>query len=361
MAIFNNLRFGFCALALFCAQAAWSVGTTAGREINNTAVADFSISGVAQTPVSSTPTQFFVDEIIDVTVVYDNGGAVGVGTPDTGAILQFTVTNIGNGAETFRLIADDSVVGDDFDPNLNQVYLETNAVPGLQTGGGGDTAYVVSSNDPVLAADASQIIYVESDIPAALTQNDIGLLQLRAISLTIITQAGTDDPNNGAFPTVGTAYVGQGDLDALGGGNVTAVVGTTHDLLNLLLRAEGSYQVSAAVVNLIKAAINVLDPFGGATVVPGAVITYQIDATVSGTGSADALVVSDIVPADLEYVPGTLTVSALPPGENADDDFAPTGTDNTGFDGPNQTVTVTLGDVAGGSATIVITFQATIL
>ena len=349
-----------CALTLaLIAMQAQAVGTTAGREIDNVAQANFDIGGVPQTAVSSNTVVVFVDELIDVTLVSDDGGPIGVATPDTDRILQFTVTNVGNGTETFRIVGDAAVAGDQFDPAINQLYLESNALVGLQTGAGGDTVYIAGSNDPTLLADEALIAYVQSNIPAALVQNDQGFVELRAVSLTIVVQAGTDDPTNPAWPAVGDQYPGAGDLDESGGGNVTAVVGTTHDTSALVLRAQGIYQVSDAVVTVTKSVVTVTDPFGGSTVVPGAVIAYQILVAVAGSGTAESLVITDIVDASLAYEAGTLSASALPPGEDADDDFAPAGVDNTGFDSPSTTLTVTLGDVVGGSA-VTIDFQAAI-
>ncbi|MEZ5551681.1 MAG: hypothetical protein R3E82_12385 [Pseudomonadales bacterium] len=334
-----------------------ALGTDAGREILNSAQASFEIGGVPQTPVISLPSQTFVDELLNAVVVSNDAGPVGVSAGQASAILQFTLTNNGNGSETFRLIADNGVGGDDFDPALVQIYLESNSIAGLQIGD--DTAYVAGANDPLLAEDASLIVYVESSIGAH-PANEQGAVQLRAVSLTLYSNAGTDDPANPAFPPAGTSYAGGGDPRESGGGNVTAVVGTSHDTANLLIRAEGRYQVSAAVVNITKTAVLIVDPFGGTTLVPGSVITYQIDVSVTGTGDAESLVITDAIPVELEYQPGTLAVSALPPGEDADDDFAPAGTDNTGFNAGTQTIQATLGVITGGSPAISITFDAAI-
>ena len=95
---------------------------------------------------------------------------------------------------------------------------------------------------------------------------------------------------------------------------------------------------------------------GVGTLVPGTIITYELTVTITGTGAADALVISDVVPAELEYQAGTLRID----GVLEDDDFAPIGTDNSGFDATTSSVTVDQGTVAGGSAPIVITFDATI-
>ncbi len=96
------------ALLLLVASQVHAVGTAAGLQIQNAAFASFDIGGIAQTPVSST-LQTQVDELIDVTVVDDIGGPVAVASPQGSAILQFTVTNTGNGSEVFRIIADVAV------------------------------------------------------------------------------------------------------------------------------------------------------------------------------------------------------------------------------------------------------------
>ena len=326
----------------------WAIGTDAGVNIQNTATATYAIGGTAQPPVSSNTVQTLVDELLDVAVVNDDGGPVAVNTPESGAILQFTVTNNGNGTETFRIVADPNIVEGGFDPTVNQLYLETNGIPGLQIGS--DTAYVTGSGDPTLAEDEALTVYVESDIPGALAAGDDGEVTLRAVAQTIFTQAGTDSPEDVNWPTPGTSYPGQGD----GGGN--AVVGTSHDIGALLARTTGIYEVSNAVVTITKTAINVTDPFGGTTLVPGTTLTYQLEVSVAGSGTVDNLVIADIVPAELAYEANTLAID----GVAEDDDFAPAGTDNSGFDTPNTTVQVDRGTVAAGGPTITITFDATI-
>ena len=233
-------------------------------------------------------------------------------------------------------------------PDLIQLYLEDNGVPGLQPAG--DTAYVSGISDPTLLEDESITVYVVSNIPGGRSQGDDGDVQVRAVAATIEAGAGTDDPDDAGWPTPGDSYAGAGD----GGGD--AVVGTSNDIAGLLMRTTGRYEVSDAVVSIVKSAINVADPFGGNTLVPGTVITYQLQVTVSGSGAAETLVVNDVIPAELEYQAGTLTVG----GVGEDDDFAPAGTDNSGFNAGTTSVVVDQGTVAGGSPTIVISFDAAI-
>lgn len=336
-----------CGAWLLCGGA-WAIGTDAGQPIENTATVNFAIGGVAQTPVDSNTVVTTVDELLDVVIVNDIGGPVGVSSPDSGVILQFTVTNNGNGSETYRIIADDAINEGGFDPSIDQLYLETNGLPGLQIGG--DTAYVSGTSDPVLAEDESITVYVVADIPGGFNSGDDGDVQVRAIADTIISQTGIDNPDDAGWPSPGDSYAGQGD----GGGQ--AVVGSSNDINNLLVRSTGTYEISDAVVSISKTATNVLDPFGGSTVVPGSIITYELQVTVGGTGDAEDLVINDVLPAELEYVANSLQVG----GAAEDDDFAPSGTDNSGFNSGSGTVVVDQGTVSGGSPTLVITFQATV-
>ena len=336
---------------------ALGAGTEAGRAVVNRVELAYRTSGSAGEQRAATELRTAVDELLDVAVVLADSTPVPVSSPQTGAILEFLVTNTGNGTERFRLLTRDAVSGDDFDPNVQTMYLETNALPGLQIGAGGDTEYVPSANDPELAPDAALTVYVASTIPAGVSAGGQGAAELRAVAVTIVAATGADDPAAPAFPAPGTAFAGLGDA-ADDGGNVTAVVGTAHDPARLLLRTQGRYEVGDAALALAKTATAVRDPEGGSTVVTGAVITYEIAVTVSGSGTAEGVRVQDALPVELEYVPGTLSVSALPPGEEIDDDFLPAGTDNTGYDAASRTISVGLGALPGGSSVVAIVFQA---
>jgi uncharacterized repeat protein (TIGR01451 family) len=341
------------------AGAAAAIGTSAGSRIDNAAQASYQVAGVDQPTVTSNTVSVVVDELLDVAVTSTDAGAVAVTSPSSGSVLTFSVTNAGNGSEAFRLAVDSALTGDDFNPQTPLVYLESNGTPGLQLGGGGDTPYAAGSNDPLLAHDAAVTVYVAADAPGGLSAGATGNLSLRAVSLTVYAQAGTDDPASASFPAPGTTYAGLGD-PATGGGTTNAVVGSSYGSAATQLLAQGSYRVSSALVSLAKSVVSVTDPFGGTTIVPGSVIRYQITVTVAGSGAVDNLVINDPVPPELAFVSGSLAVSALPTGEQPDDDFLPAGTDHTGFDGPNRSVVVTLGSVASGGAPNVITFDATL-
>ena len=275
------------------ASAAHAAGTLAGTDIENVASASYDTPGGTVT-VDSNLVVIKVDELLDVTVAAQDPGDVGSTPGATENVQRFQITNTGNGDEAFTLTADVTIPGDDFDPTLTQIVLDANNNgvydPGV------DTVYVAGTNDPVIAPDASITVFVITSTPTSAVDGD------RAeVTLTAQANTGTGAP--------GTTFTGQGD----GGGD--AVVGTTG------ADAEDNsfLAVQAAVLALVKSA-TVADPFGGTSAVPGSIITYEIVATVSGSGSLTNIVISDPIPADTIYQAGTITLqgAALTDASDAD-------------------------------------------
>ena len=309
---------------LAVASPAAATGTAAGSKINNVATATFSLPGGGSGSVDSNIVSLTVDELLDVSVAWSDGGDVTVSPGATGRVLTYLVTNSGNGSEAFALSARNALSGDDFDPSAFAIYLDSNNDgdydPGI------DQAYVAGSNDPVLAADGSLSVFIVSSIAAGEVDGSRAGMDLIATANT-----GSGAP--------GTTFAGQGT----GGGN--AVVGATGaDGLD-----DGYYGVSAATVSLVKSA-TVTDPFGGTNAVPGSTINYTLIATVNGSGSLANLEIGDAIPAGSAYKPGTITLEGNALTDLADTDageISPTG------------VAVRLGTVPAGQARTV-TFQVTI-
>lgn len=335
-----------------CSQAS-AEGTGAGVLVPNSVTLEYSQSGLTRT-AGATAT-FFVDELLDVSIISSDASSIGVLAGETAAVQQYTLTNLGNGTEAFRLTVNDAVAGDDFDSAFNALYLETNGSVGLQVGPGGDDLYVAGTNDPILLADEFLTVYVTADIPAGLIVDDVALLSLRAIGTTILVGSGTDDPALPAFPVVGTSFPALGDPISTGGGNVAATVGISYDIATPLFTAQNDFLVNDVGLAITKTAFSVADPLGGNAVVPGSVVSYRVSVNLVGGGAAQSLVVTDPLPADLRYAPNSLSVVGLPAGEDADDDLVPTGVDNTGVNG--ETVEVTFGDVTG-PLSLTIEYQA---
>lgn len=136
------------ALALLTMAApAFAAGTIAGTDIDNVAEATYDTPSGPVT-IQSNMVRIKVDELLDVTVVTTDPGDIATSPGATGNLQTFRVTNTGNGEEAFRLTANVNAGGDDFDPVLMQIVLDSNN-NGIYDAGV-DTIYVAGSNDPAL-------------------------------------------------------------------------------------------------------------------------------------------------------------------------------------------------------------------
>ena len=288
-----------------CALPAQAVGTAAGTAIPNAATLTFVVDGKPGVTNAVAPL-VTVAEVINVVLTSQNAGPLSVASPDTSRALTFALTNTGNGTETFRLVRNNALDGDQFDP-LNSpdgaIYLESGAQPGFQASGpNADILYVPGVNDPTLVADASRLVYAVSNISSPLAAGALGNLSLTASSTT--------PGAAGARP--GTSLPGLGD------GGVDAVVGGS----SARSAATGGYIISGVSLAIAKSVVAVRDPAGGTRVMPGSVLTYRVVLTVSGNGIAENLSMTDPLPAQTTYGPGSITVDGAARTDAADSDNA---------------------------------------
>ncbi|HEX8571519.1 MAG TPA: hypothetical protein VF759_02075 [Allosphingosinicella sp.] len=310
--------------ACIFASPALAAGTPAGTSITNVATATYELPSGDQASVDSNVVTLKVDELLDVSVAWGDPADVGTSPGLTGQLLKFTVTNGGNGAESFALATIANGGGDDFDPAVTSIVLDSNGNGAYDAGV--DSVYSSGSNDPQLDPDQSITVFVLSTIPAGAGDGHRG-----RVDLTAVARTGSGAP--------GTSFAGLGQ----GGGD--AVVGAT----GADGEDDGYYRVAKASVAFVKSA-TVADAFGGDSAAPGSTITYTLAATVSGTGSLANLRISDPVPAGTTYKAGSLTLESAPLTDAADSDSGRfTGT----------AIEVGLGTVAAGS-TRTITFQVKI-
>lgn len=311
------------ALLASAAPTAHAAGTVAGTEIANTATATYATPAGPAT-ISSNTVTLRVDERLDVTVTSADPGDVATTPGASGQVLKFTLTNGGNGPETFALTTVANLGGDDFDPAVTSIVLDTNGNGAYDAGV--DTVYVAGSNDPVLQPDQALAVFVLSTIPGTVADGKRGRAELSAAART-----GTGTPGT-TFPGLGT-----GGVDAVVGATTAKSTGT------------GTYLVGAAALAFTKTA-SVADPFGGTKVLPGAVITYTLRAVTSGSGTLNNVQVADAIPAGTTYQPGTLTLDGAALTDAADGDA---GTFTSGG------VAVALGTVPA-STTRIVTFKVKI-
>lgn len=312
---------------IYCATAG-AVGTPVGTVIQNTATVDFDLAGTPLTLTSNIATVTVVERI-DV-IVTRQSPQILVAANDSGRAILFTVTNTGNGTEAFALAIDSGLGGDDFDPvpAVPAIFFDSDSSGDFNVGV--DVAYIPTVNEPVLAADASQDVFVVNDIPGTVLDGQTGLSQLTATAVS----------GSGLPGTV---------LPLLGDGGVDAVVGTTGgedaDV--------GDYFVSTVMLDIIKSQA-VADQFGGTQAIPGATITYTVAIQVTTTGTATASVFSDLIPTFTTFVPTSITLNSLPLSDGIDADAGEYNTSGA------PTVVVRLGDLTLASGIQTVVFQVTI-
>jgi len=296
---------------LLAAGSAHATGVSAGTLIENTATASYS-SGSATGSVQSNTVTVKVDELLDVAVAGLTSTPAPTGS--SASVLIYSVTNTGNGPEAFNITVNPTVTGNPYDAVVQSLVVDTNG-NGVYDAGV-DTVLASGASTPAIAADGILKLFVLVTLPSGAA--DGGTSQVR---LTASAATGTGSP--------GAVFAGQGQ----GGGD--AVVGTSGASSNAL----DSLIARLAGVSLTKSA-SIADPFGGAQPVPGAVVTYTLVATVSGSGDVEGLHITDTIPSGTSYQPGTLKLEGSAVSDAVDGD-AGTGS-VSGID-------VSLGTLAGGS------------
>jgi len=303
-----------------------AVGTAAGTDIANTATADYVIAGSSGSATGTITLR--VDEKLDVNVSWQDAANISVSTPDTDRVTTWLLTNTGNGNDSYTLTVNNAVGGDQFDPVFVDIYLDANGNGTFEAAF--DNLYTPGLNDPVLAPDATQVVFVRNSVPGLLNNGDLGNTGLLATSNT----------GNG-LP--GTSIANAGD------NGTTAVIGTSGGSSV----DTGIHEVSNTSVALVKSVV-INDPSGGNQPVTGATLIYSIDATVSGPGTATGVVVTDVLPANTSYTGNTLTLNAATLTDMADGDAGDVGATAV------NTVTVYLGDLTAAMPAQTITFEVTI-
>lgn len=324
----KRLQILLCVYAVLASGGvAVAAGTAVGTQIDNVATVNYDLGGTDYTTVSNTVT-ITVAERIDVDVTLASA-QVPVAANSTNQALLFTVTNTGNGSETFSLAMDSVLAGDDFDPlpAVPSIYFDTDSSGDFNVG---DIAYSPGNNDPQLGADESIDLLVVNDIPGTVANGQLGRSQLSASSLT-----GTGSP--------GDVLAGQGD------GATDAVIGTSGGSDADL----GEYLLQDVAIDVQKSQL-ISDPSGGSEPVTGATLTYTIAVEVTSVGTATASTIRDAIPTYSTFVPGSITLNGTAISDATDGD--PGEYDTTGA----PAVVVRLGDLSQADGVQTLVFQVTI-
>jgi uncharacterized repeat protein (TIGR01451 family) len=298
-------------LMLAFASPAYAQNTDANTLIQNTVNVNYQVGGVAQTQISAVD-QFRVDRkilfsVAEKTVV----GTTSVTSGQIGAITAFTIVNSANDTLDFSLAATNTANGttiggargtDSIDVSNFAYAIDTNGNGILD----GAETFVASLtlNDVVKGGIVN--VLVRSDIPLA-ANGAVSVVQLAATALnsngTAIT-AVTD-------ANVNTADTVSGTFQTIFADDLTPTQGNTSR--NGVSWAWDDYTVSAPVLSVAKTSRIVSDGVSASNpkAIPGAVVEYCISvANGAGGATASNVAISDLVPPNTTYVPGSILVNA---------------------------------------------------
>ena len=277
------LRLSAAAGLLLMGQQAFALGTDAGTDIDNTAVITYSVNGATQDPLDAIAPTFVVDRVVDFTLDTANAALTPTGPGETGAVVLYTLSNVGNSPLDFRLVADNLAAGDDDDMLAGSfvAFVDANSNGVLDAG---ETDFVDE-----LAADDSVTITVIADAPAIVVDGDEALVELTAIAA---------DPG-----TVGTLG---GDVDDSApdtAGGIESVFGDAGNDGLEVFSADG-YVFDFTALSIAKASEVISDPVNGATdpfAIPGAIVEYTVSISNPGSSSTTSLTITDDIQADLNF------------------------------------------------------------
>ena len=290
---------------------AFAGGTSPGTAIDNTASVNYTVGGVAQTVIRSSPTgnstpgtpgtatSFVVDRKVDLYLAEVNNAATTVIPGSTDQVTTFFIRNDGNDTQGVSLSAADFAgtvfgqpTGPDFQmtPASIRVFVESTAAASgatcnspAQPGGmsfalGTDSATTI----PTFAPDTCTWVYIVADTPSTATNTQRANVELTAIARVPTTLAalsadtGADRPDQ-----IDVVFV-----DA----NATVV-------------AQDQYQVTTASFTVRKQS-SVIDDFVSASnykAIPGALMQYEIELTNNGGAQADSGAITDSLPTQTSY------------------------------------------------------------
>ena len=327
----------------------FAAGTLANTSISNTATLAYDVNGVTQADITSPAAIFLVDRKINLTTGEVGGTPSIVGPGQLIAITTFSVTNTGNDTQDFSfstanlangtiIFNNTSPLSDSFNANGCASFVENGTNPGYQA------AEDISIFIDELLPDLSKTVYVVCSIPPAQALNTVAIVSLTTNVLSGGTTGvqGAALTNNALIPNsagIDTVFANptltlsaDGTIPAQAGNNASAV-------------ARDAYRVVSVVTNVTKSASCSPAPANCSEAKTGTVVTYQLLINITGSGSADALVITDPLPANLTYLGGLI----VPPSAISSD---------FGVTTPN-TLTVNFGTVVS-PANLTIQFNARI-
>lgn len=205
-----------------------------------------------------------VSQFFDVTLGVD---ATAIVDPGDVVIYSLSITNSGNGSDLFNLSYTSTF--------LTWVLHED--IDGDGVIDAGDDVLIDSDGDGLvdvgtLISGEVTFIIAKTDIPAGSSDGDVDVTTIKAVSAR--------DLNDPAASDVGVITV----------------------------------TITAPAITLVKS----VSPTGDQP--PGATLTYRVDISNNGSGTATDVIITDAIPVNTSYVPGSMTLSGVTKTDVADGD-----------------------------------------
>jgi len=329
--------------------------TPAGTPINNRASVNYSVGGIAQTVINSSPTgnttpgasagadtSFLVDNRVDLSVSEVSGGATVVTPGMANQYLAFTVANEGNSPQGYQLtIAEEAgtlVFSGTDNANFGNLVIRVDS----NANGAYDGADTATAIDVLNPSQSVRVFVVSPVVPGTLINNNFANVRLTAT---------THQPGPGGALVVESTT-----------GNTDGVEVLFNDALNQdgFENAVDQFSVVTAGLTISKIQNVVSDPFGSGLALPDSVVEYLITITnTSATTPAEDVSLSDPVPPNTTFVGTNVDLTGVP-ATSCTADPLDANADGCSLDGGTLTVDdAVIGDIAAG-ATVTVAFQVTI-
>ncbi|HEU5179494.1 MAG TPA: hypothetical protein VFW45_01780 [Candidatus Polarisedimenticolia bacterium] len=254
-----------------------ALAAPAGQILVNRAEASHDVAGGASLTTVSNTVSTLLPPVSGVALTPDEAVVSGFVSPAAGIVRLFTLTNLANRDDSFRITA----AGVTAPASLTAIYFDLNASGVLDAGDAPVTIGATSS--PVLSPGGSLGVLV--------VYSAIGLASGSLVNVSLACESLLSGSVNG-LATDGAVI-----RDQVGGGAIfsdPAAAGQPP-----LKTADGAARTTAA---------------------RGTEVQFEIAFANSGTATAANVVLSDPLPTGLAYVPGTLALDGIPLTDGADAD-----------------------------------------
>ena len=305
---------GLRAALVAAAALGWSLSanaqlTPAGTPINNRATVNYSVGGLVQAPIESSPTgnttpgagagantSFLVDNMINLTVTEVSGNNTVVTPGMANGVLAYRVTNTGNSPEGYQLTVAE-LVGtilffntDNANFGLANLVVRVDEDPSAGNGTGNGTYDGTESATAIDRLNPSQdiiVFVVAPTVPLTLINNNFANVSLTARAAVPGTTGGTLETASAGANNPTTVEVLFADTNGF----------------DATESAADQFAVQTAGLTITKVQSVLDDGFGSVSprAIPGATVAYVTTILNTGTIAAQAVSFSDAIPANTSF------------------------------------------------------------